>query len=153
MIIGIDPGFTGAIAFLQSDNILVKDLPITIIKGKKQIDAKLFDKLIKEYSPYDIIKYAAVEDVHAMPKQGVVSTFSFGYNAGILLGVLAANNVTVIKVSPGVWKPALGLSRNKKDSLALAKKLFPSYQHYFRLIKHDGRAEAALIAHFARESL
>ena len=88
-----------------------------------------------------------------MPEQGIVSSGRFMYNAGILLGAIAAYDMTIIKVKPNVWKPALGLDRNKAKSLALAKKIFPAYKEFFKLKKHDGRAEAALIAHFARISL
>ena len=84
-----------------------------------------------------------------MPGQGVVSTFRFGYNAGILLGVLEAHRIQVLRVNPSSWKSALNLSSNKKDSLKLAIKKFPIYKAYFARMKDDGRAEAALIASYA----
>lgn len=153
MIIGIDPGFTGAIAFIRDDYVYIDDLPIRMIKGKRQIDEIAFSNLIKEKKKFNKIKYAAVEDVWVMPKQGIVSSGRFMFNAGILIGVLAALDIKILKTKPAVWKSALGLSKDKKKSLALAKKLFPDYKDYFRLMKHDGRAEAALIAHFAKVSL
>jgi crossover junction endodeoxyribonuclease RuvC len=151
MIIGIDPGFTGAMAFLYSDKLLIEDLPVKKIKNKRQIDEKLFVSLVEKHICG--VEYAVIEDIGAMPGQGISSTSRFTYNAGILLGVLAALKIPTYKVLPSVWKPALGLSRCKKSSLALAKKLFIDNKDDFRLIKHDGRAEAALIAYFARESL
>ena len=157
MILGIDPGFTGAIAAIDKGILNIEDLPIKYIMNKKQIDENKFDKLIRKWTEHSyyksVLKFAVIEDVHSMPNQGVASTFSFGYNAGILLGVLAAHNIKVLKVRPNVWKPALGLDRDKKKSLVLARKVFPKYESYFRLMKHDGRAEAALIAHFAQKSL
>lgn len=150
MIIGIDPGFTGAIAYLHPNRLWIYDLPVKIIMNKKQIDARLFSDLLKINTP---IEYAVIEDVNSMPNQGVSSTFRFGYNAGILYGILIARNIKVLKVKPNVWKPALGLDRDKKKSLELAKKIFPKYKDYFKLMKHNGRAEAALIAHFAQKSL
>lgn len=154
MIIGIDPGFTGAIAFLSDNNtLIIKDLPIRFIMGKKQIDEKKFSELIKERAAFDNIEFAVVEDVWVMPKQGIVSAGRFMYNAGILLGVLAAYNFKILKTKPNVWKPALGLDSDKKKSLRLAKKVFPAYKDYFKLVKHDGRAEAALIAYFAQKCL
>ena len=87
-----------------------------------------------------------------MPGQGVVSTFNFGYNAGILLGVLEAHRLTVLKVKPNVWKCNMGLDRNKNTSIALAKKKFPDYSSYFKRAKDDGRAEAALIAWYAHKT-
>ena len=167
MIIGIDPGFSGAIATLNSTNgygspklktelcdLTVWDMPLIQINGRPQVDAKQFAHKLRYMTKIHkvSIQFAAVEDVHAMPEQGVVSTFRFGYNAGILLGVLQALNIKVLRIKPNVWKPALGLSRDKNDSLKLARKLFPRYsKKYFTRKKDDGRAEAALLAHFARE--
>jgi len=152
MIIGIDPGFTGAIAYLYQGQLVVYDLPIRLIMNKKQIDEKKFSKFIKQHNPHTV-KYAAVEDVWVMPNQGIVSSARFMYSAGILIGVLAAHNIKILKTKPNVWKPALGLDRSKKKSLTLARKVFPNNQSDFRLMKHNGRAEAALIAHFAQKSL
>lgn len=151
MIIGIDPGFSGAIAFLLGNKLIIKDLPLKLFMGRKQINGRSFSLIIKKHLPK--IKFAVIEDVHAMPNQGVVSMFRFGYNAGILLGVLEANNIDVLKVKPSVWKSALNLSSDKKKSLALAKKTFPGYMDYFKRAKNDGRAEAALLAFFAQQSL
>lgn len=83
-----------------------------------------------------------------MPNQGVASMFRFGYNAGILLGVLNALEIKVLKVKPAVWKSALNLSSDKSKSLKLARKLFPSLHNQLRMQKNDGRAEALLLAHF-----
>ena len=152
MIIGIDPGFTGAVAFLYENILTVYDLPVRLIMNKKQIDEKKFSEFIKRHNPHTV-NYAVIEDVWVMPKQGIVSSARFMYSAGILLGVLTANNIKVIKVKPNVWKPALGLDSDKKKSIRLAKKVFPAYKDYFKLAKHDGRAEAALIAYFAKKSL
>lgn len=118
--------------------------------GRTQIDAKKFTDLISGFVPD--INFVAIEDVHAMPEQGVTSTFRFGYNAGILLGVLEALNIKVLRVKPAVWKGGLGLDADKKKSLTLARKLFPRYSRYFQRFKDNGRAEAALIAHYAQKA-
>lgn len=151
MIAGIDPGFSGAIALLHGERLTVLDLPIVKIRDKKQIDAKLFSRFIRTYAPS--IKAAVIEDVHSMPGQGVSSTFRFGYNAGVLYGVLSANSIKTIKVAPAVWKSSFGLTRDKRKSLELARKLFPKYKEFFKLAKHDGRAEAALIALFGQQRI
>lgn len=150
MIIGIDPGFSGAIAFLEKDRLAIFDLPLTLFMNRKQIDGQEFSSLIIEH--IHLIEFAVIEDVNSMPNQGVVSTFRFGYSAGILLGVLQAHGIRVLRVKPAVWKTALNLSRDKKKSLQLARKTFPDYQFYFKRAKDDGRAEAALLAQFAKES-
>ena len=148
MILGIDPGFSGAASLLSPKGTLVDvyDLPLTINNNRKQIDAHAFHTLIRHLATS--IKLVAIEDVHAMPEQGVSSTFRFGYNAGILFGVLAAHNLKVLKVSPAVWKNSLGLTRSKKLSLEMAAKLFPEQSQQFKRMKDDGRAESALIAYF-----
>jgi len=153
MIIGVDPGFTGAIAFdFKTLGLKVYDLPLTMYNKRKQVDPAALNTLIRNnYSTVSAI--VVLEDVHAMPKQGLVSTFRFGYNAGILLGVLSTHDLTIVRVKPAVWKSALGLTSNKKDSLTLARKLFPEQADLFKRAKDDGRAEAALLAHFGRKYL
>ena len=147
MIVGIDPGFTGAIAILdKKGEIILYDMPTLYIMKRKQVDGKALTRFFKPIS--HIIEMAIVEDVHAMPEQGVTSTFRFGYSAGIIMGVLQALGIKTLRVKPSAWKQALGLSRDKAESLSLATKLFPKYKSYFKRAKDDGRAEACLIAHF-----
>lgn len=87
-----------------------------------------------------------------MPRDGVASAFRFGYGAGVIQGIFDALEIKTLKIKPSVWKNAKGLNSNKKYSIDLARKLFPDYrEHYFRLLKHDGRAEAAILAHYASE--
>lgn len=147
MIIGIDPGFSGAIALLHKKELCIYDMPLIRIMSRTQVDASFLSHLIINIKPQ--IKMAIVEDVHSMPQQGVVSTFSFGYNAGILLGVLKAHDIRVLRVKPSSWKSALGLDSNKQNSIKLARMTFPKYKDYFARAKDDGRAEAALLADYA----
>ncbi len=160
MIIGIDPGFTGAIAFLKDDkdfdlgyDLCIWDMPVRTIGNKKQVNAKELVRRLKNCNTPKLTRYVVIEDVHSMPEQGVASTFRFGYNAGILLGIFEALEIKILKVRPCVWKPAMNLDRDKKKSLALAKKIFPAYKSYFLRAKDDGRAEAALLAYHARRAL
>lgn len=149
-IVGIDPGFKGAIAFLSlNDKLYIRDLPLTLYNGKKQIDHKVFSAMISTRA--SVVSFAAIEVVGSRPGQDVGSVIRFGFNAGVLHGVFAAHGIKVLNVVPAVWKSCLGLDQDKKKSLELARKLFPDYAHYFKLAKHDGRAEAALIAYFARK--
>jgi crossover junction endodeoxyribonuclease RuvC len=96
-----------------------------------------------------------IEDVHAMPKQGVSSSFSFGRALGVAEGVLAGNGLSLRYVSPAKWKKALGLSSDKGVSRRRADKgvsrrraieLWPEHAKAFERVKDDGRAEAALLA-------
>lgn len=151
MILGIDPGIQGALALLSDSELFVKDLKTKTVSKNKQICEEDFSKFI-DYFKHDI-KAAIIEDVHAMPYQSIGRMFRFGFNTGILHGVLAAHKITTIRIRANVWKPALGLSHDKKESLKLAKKLFPKYKEFFVLAKHADRAEAALIANFAKQNL
>ncbi len=96
---------------------------------------------------------ACVEQVHAMPKQGVSSTFAFGKAAGFIEGVLTANRIPFQLVPPKKWKKEYSLGNDKNQSIAVCKKLFPnvSLLPTARCTKDsDGMAEALLMAEYAR---
>lgn len=152
-IVAIDPGLKGAIAFLPKyHRMIIYDLPLKTYMGRKEIDGTALHEMIKERLIYFKFTFAVIEDVHAMPHDGVVSASRFGLGTGIIMGVLNAIRIPILRIKPTVWKSALNLSSDKKKSLALARKLFPDYTDYFRLVKHDGRAEAALMAYYVREN-
>jgi len=144
-VLGIDPGLSGGIAFL-GDNFPPRavDMPVLTVKGaktKRVIDAAALTALLKTL-PTDT--QAVVEDVHAMPGQGVVSVFSFGKGAGIVIGVLAALGIPYTEISPTTWKKAVmrGMGREKEAAILRASQLFP----HAGVGKKDGRAEALLLA-------
>ena len=144
---GIDVGNNGAIA-LVVDGVLdsVVDMPVVEIKRgrttKRQVSAQALVGIIKEMNPTQ----AAVEKVGSMPNQGVSSTFAFGRSAGVIEGVLAALGVPVTYVQPAVWAKSMNKGYGKDASRHRAMELFPDKQDWFKLVKHDGRAEAVLIA-------
>lgn len=142
-ILGIDPGDKGALAWLNHTNetIQVIDMP-----NDETLSAAIS---VNQHST----KFAVLEDVHSMPYQSATSTFKFGRHKGYLEGVLAALKIPVYKIDPAMWKAELQLSRNKNESIALAKKLYPAISHLLTLRKHDGRAEAMLLAHFGQRFL
>lgn len=145
--IGVDVGNNGAIA-LVVDGVLesVVDMPVVEIKRgrttKRQVSAQALVGIIKEMNPTQ----AAVEKVGSMPNQGVSSTFAFGRSAGVIEGVLAALGVPVTYVQPAVWAKSMNKGYGKDASRHRAMELFPDKQDWFKLVKHDGRAEAVLIA-------
>ncbi|HNA61479.1 MAG TPA: hypothetical protein PKW79_00175 [Rhabdochlamydiaceae bacterium] len=142
MVLGIDPGKTGAGALI---NPISNDLTAHIsFKAMGMIGFAGWLGIVCELNPK---LYAVVEEVHAMPGQGVVSMFNFGKVYGEVLGILYANHVPVVKVAPPVWKGRLGLSRNKMDSVVLAQKIFSKQKDIFTK-KNEAIAEAALIAHY-----
>src|SRR5690606_22665708 len=91
---------------------------------------------------------AVVERVSAMPRQGVASSFVFGVGFGSILSVLHTMQLPLELVTAAQWKRAPGLASDKHAALHKARLLFPSAD--LRLAKHDGRAEALLLAHYAQ---
>lgn len=160
-VLGIDPGFTGALAVIDTDSRFIEAIfdmpvvqPLKIAGGpdsresKVVLDLKRLADTIKRYAP--AIRLAVLERVHAMPDQGVSSMFRFGEGYGCLQGILAANEIKVLMPPPAVWKAALGLTHRKDDSLILASNIFgpTAANRYFTRKKDNGRAEAALLALF-----
>lgn len=146
MIIGVDPGKSGALARLDDAGRLleVADMPVV----GPIISAHLLDEIVNRWSFDSPAATAVIEDVHAMPKQGVSSVFSFGRSLGVAEGVLAGNGLSLRYVSPAKWKRALGLGNDKGVSRRRAIELWPEHAKAFARVKDDGRAEAALIAYW-----
>lgn len=145
-ILGIDPGATGAIALLGvAGLVFVEDLsadPAQVADAFRAVKAMtLPNKTI-----------AALEQVSAMPGQGVVSMFKFGGSYYSCRALLAYACVPCHLVTPSVWKRDLGLTGKDKDaSLEMARRLFPTADLSKK--KHIGRAEALLIAEWARRNI
>lgn len=146
--LGIDPGKQGALAWLCEHGALVYDMPPT--------PAGLIALLKENPLP----ELALVEDVGAMTYvdaagktrgQGAAASFVFGYGAGVIEGALRAFEIPLMQIKPSVWKLKFGLSSNKDASRALASQLFPAQAHLFSRKKDDGRAEAVLLARYAKE--
>lgn len=148
-IIGIDPGLHGAIAIFDvlADALQIYDVPIGPIKsnGKKRLQVDLV-QLSAIIARIEKPAVAVIENVHSMPRQGVASSFKFGFVAGCLQQAIASAGIPMVLVEPRVWKRRFSLSCDKKMSRVRAGELLPSHRSLWPLIKHDGRAEAALIA-------
>ncbi len=148
LTLGIDPGLSGACALLDYDGVLLMlaDLPV-IRDGKLSwIDGARFQSLLLDAIEGRPTR-AIVERVQAMPAQGRSSAFNFGVGFGSMLGVLQTLQVSLEFVTPAQWKRDLGLDSDKRKSLDRARLLYPTAE--LRLAKHDGRAEALLIANWA----
>jgi crossover junction endodeoxyribonuclease RuvC len=145
-VMSIDPGLSGALAVFDGhDLIAVVDMPTHELdrngKAKRQIAAADLAGIFCQHDPRHII----VEKVSAMPGQGVTSMFSFGRSLGIIEGIIAAYNIPVTYVTPGVWTKGIGRGAGKDASRARACELYPSHQKSFARVKDDGRADAVLI--------
>ena len=141
--VGIDPGMTGAVALIPADGApLVVDYPGDVALA---VDA------VRTWTVEYNIMLAAVESVHAMPKQGVVSTFTFGKSFGEWLGILAAMGVSHTLVSPQEWQRGVIHASDGADpktrSLTAARRIFPTCE-LARKRDHN-RADALLIARWA----
>ena len=150
MIIGIDPGQTGALAFYDSGKIVaVVDMPVmarTHGKGQ-QVDPYALATLIMANRGH--LGEAVMEQVSAMPGQGVSSTFNFGESAGIVKGVLGALQIPLRMVTPQKWKKNAGIAGKDKDAArTLAIQQHPEVADQLTRKKDVGRADAILIAYF-----
>jgi crossover junction endodeoxyribonuclease RuvC len=160
IVIGVDPGIRGAIAFMQTKGrkLHVYDMPTREgAAGRDEVCPNQLARLVGKYVSGPCKAIAVVEDVGAMTYraangvirgQGAQQSFAFGKATGMILGILAAHWCRVYEVKPGVWKALMKLDKDKSKSLARARQLFPSKAEFFKLQKHDGRAEAALLAFF-----
>ena len=154
MIVGIDPGFGGAIALLNptTRSLEIHDMPILPGKqGKTILDYhELAVALLPKETGWHV---AMLEQVSAMPGQGVSSMFRFGQNFGALQMAVHGHGYEVHYATPASWKKHFRLSRDKGVSRGLAKERFPDVASLFSRVKDDGRAEAALLALYALETL
>lgn len=145
IVLGIDPGFKGGLSLVHLSGALLEShsMPIESSRGRPEIEVKGVARLLRAFVLKGLLA-AAIEDVSAMPKQGVTGMFRFGKGTGQLEGVITGLEIPLIRVKPAVWKSALGLSADKGSAVNECNRLF---QSQFTK-KQDGLAEAALIAYF-----
>jgi len=146
LILGIDPGASGAVALLDGGKLVdVIDMPVKSVmvsgKAKKRIDSRALVEALEQHD----VTHVFLEQVSAMPGQGVSSMFAFGRATGIAEGVAASKTKELIEVRPQVWKKHFGLDGRKDGSRELAMERWPRMASYFQRKKGDGRAEAVLI--------
>ena len=158
LIIGIDPGISGSICFLEEGRILdVIDMP-TMIEGKKnkkQVNGSQiyneFLKMINKANNQNV--RVVVEQVSAMPGQGVTSMFNFGQSFGIMKGICSAMQLPIYFVSPAKWKKYFNLINTEKDaSRTRAIEIFPYFSSNLSKKKDANKADAILIASFYYET-
>ena len=158
LIIGIDPGISGSICFLDNGKILdVIEMPIMTDgkKNKKQVNgSQVYNevtKRIKEYEKNQI--RVVIEHVSAMPGQGVTSMFNFGQSFGILKGICTAMQLPMYFVRPAKWKKYFNLLNSEKDaSRTRAIEIFPYFSSQLSRKKDSNKADAILIASFYHET-
>ena len=155
-IIGIDPGLSGAIAILEKNKVLnIFEIPVMSEgkKNKRQLNSAQLVKLLKD----NIIKNeevsVVVEQVNAMPGQGVTSMFNFGQTFGAIKGVCAALGLAIFFVRPSKWKKHFELINSSKDSSRTkAIEMYPSLSNDLARKKDVNKSDAILIARFYSET-
>ena len=158
LIIGIDPGISGSICFLDNGKILdVIEMPIMTDgkKNKKQINgSQVYNEIserIKQFEKNQI--RVVIEHVSAMPGQGVTSMFNFGQSFGILKGICTAMQLPMFFVRPTKWKKYFNLLNSEKDaSRTRAIEIFPYFSSQLTRKKDSNKADAILIASFYHET-
>ena len=158
LIIGIDPGITGSICFFEDGKILdVVEMP-TMTEGKKnkkQVNgSQIYNEIKKRIEKIDKkdIK-VIIEQVSAMPGQGVTSMFNFGQSYGILKGMCSAMQLPMYFVRPAKWKKYFNLINSEKDaSRTKAIEIFPYFSANLAKKKDSNKADAILIASFYYET-
>ena len=158
LIIGIDPGISGAICFLQNGEISdVIDMPSMADgkKNKRQINSQqVFNEVserIINIPKKEII--VVIEQVSAMPGQGVTSMFNFGQSFGVLKGICSAMQLSMHFVRPVKWKKYFNLINAEKDaSRTKAIEIFPYISNQLSRKKDANKADAILIASFFYET-
>ena len=155
-IIGIDPGLSGAIAGLEDNKVLnIFDIPVMSEgkKNKRQLNSALLVSLLKENINKEEEVAVVVEQVNAMPGQGVTSMFNFGQTFGAIKGVCAALNLPIFFISPSKWKKYFELINSSKDSSRTkAIEMYPSIADQLSKKKDVNKSDAILIARYFSET-
>ncbi len=153
-IIGIDPGLSGAIAVLDDLKIFdLFDMPIMPEgkKNKNQLNSAQLVNIIKRHI-HTNSTFVIVEQVSAMPGQGVTSMFNFGQTFGAIKGICASLNLPIFYVRPAKWKKHFDLINASKDaSRTKTIEMYPSISDRLRKKKDVNKADAILIARYFKE--
>ena len=151
-VIGIDPGLSGAIAVLEDKKVLgIFDMPVMAEgkKNKRQLNSAQLVNVIKSNINQDEEISVVVEQVNAMPGQGVTSMFNFGQTFGAIKGICAALKLPIFFVRPSKWKKHFELINSSKDSSRTkAIEMYPILSNQLAKKKDVNKSDAILIARF-----
>lgn len=158
LIVGIDPGNAGAIAFLEDKKAWVYDMPTFTTEGKGKTKKGNVKKhtVLDEQELFNILSYALIDHVfiekaQSMPGQGAPATFNYAASYGIIRGICVGLQIPYSLVHPATWRKKVmcDMDKGKDASIVRAKQLFPKVE----IGKKDGRAEALLIAFYGKKEL
>jgi len=159
--VGIDPGLTGALVVLDTYGTLAGWTRMPVLRYGKH--RELDPQGIIDFLPYPIGKCeVAIEEVHAMPNQGVTSMFRFGQGFGILHGIISSRGITPHRPRPQEWQrwafsadrtwatPCGKAEGTKAKAVAAAVANWPSLERPLAVKLNQGVADAALLAEYIR---
>ena len=156
LIIGIDPGLSGAIAILENNKVFnIFDIPVMSEgkKNKRQLNSALLVSLLRENIKDSEDVVVVVEQVNAMPGQGVTSMFNFGQTFGAIKGICAALTLPIFFVRPSKWKKHFELINSSKDSSRTkAIEMYPKLSNQLAKKKDVNKSDAILIARYYSET-
>lgn len=148
MILGIDPGQTGGVALINSNGLFVKGMrmPMMAYKKRKMVATNKLTTFcggVRSIARY--IDDIVIEVPNSMPRQGLQSTYNFGRHCGAVEGWAHSVSADVNYATPSQWKTKMGLTSNKRDSMAMAKSCFGE-ELLWDVLANDGIAESGLLA-------
>jgi len=156
IILGIDPGVSGAISVLENKKVIeIYDMPTMIDgkKNKKQVNGSQVTNIIKERLDSNKEIIVVVEHVNAMPGQGVTSMFNFGQSFGVIKGVCSALSIPIYFVRPTKWKKYFNLIKTNKDaSRTKVIEAYPEISAKLSRKKDSNKADAILIARYFNDT-
>ena len=156
IIIGIDPGVSGAISILEDKKVIkVFDMPTMIDgkKNKKQVNGSQVSNIFKERLKLNTETVVVVEHVTAKPGQGVTSMFNFGQSFGVIKGICSALSLPIFFVRPTKWKKYFNLIKTNKDaSRTKVIEAYPEISSKLSRKKDSNKADAILIARYFNDT-
>ena len=165
IVVGVDPGITGALAFIDSrGTAVVEDIPTIAVPGggmvKRRVDGYGMAKIVRAHCPIGESVLVVCEAVHAMPGNAMQTQGSLLRSLGAIEAVFDVLRLSPRMVSPQSWQAAFGLKGKKTEkrergelpaAIVIARKLYPMLCDRLELVKRHNRAEACLIAAFGQE--
>lgn len=147
IIVGIDPGVSGAIAFAYPDGLEIRDMPTVEVRGKRHVCPHGLRGIFESHRLQDVAA-VVLEHVQGVQGTGATSAFSFGRSFGLVEGVVAGLKLPLRLVRPQLWTKDLSVSRDKGAHRQAASNLWPGQASLFERVRDDGRADAALLCHW-----
>lgn len=140
-ILGIDVGMSGALAFYDGKELIIHDMPTFERNKTNRVNCHALHEICSK----NHATHTYIEQVNAFG-MGASSAYNFGWSCGVIEAVLSCLQIPFTYVTPMKWKKDMQCPKDKDASRMRATQLLPQFSHNWSLKKHDGRAEASLIA-------